>query len=372
MLTNPFKYGSDIPTGKYFANRKKEKADLIRDMQSGMRVLLFSLRRYGKSALIHNVLLDLEKKGFITAYIDFSKITDKSSLINKYKSLFARGAYKQWFLSWAQKFLSGVKIQYGDLTLDLSGLSEIEVDKTLENIIDLPENLSNNKKKKVVIAFDEFQAIAALDGEKIENLMRSNIQFHKNVSYIFSGSKHHILLNMFETPAKPFYKSAKIMELKKIPETEYDSFIKKRFSETGIKIEGSLIEKILNETENHTYYVQQLCHEIWDACKVNNATQVDEHHFEMAFDSVLSNQDSIFQFTWDSLASGYKRFLKGILICNNSIWSNEFKQITNLTEGGIQYAFQFLSKNYIIEKTDGVVVIPDVFFKAWMKKNVLT
>ena len=370
-MENPFKYGADIPVGKFFADRKKEKAALINDMQSGQRVLLFSLRRYGKTALIHNVLFDLKKRGFIVAYIDFSTVTDKISFITKYKSLFIKAASKQWFLNWTQKFFSTVKIQYADLTLDFAGLSEIEIDKSFENILDMPEKLAAKKKKRVVIAFDEFQSIAQLNGTKIENLMRSKIQFHKNISYIFSGSKHHILLNMFETPNKPFYKSARIVELNKIPENAYTSFIRKRFSETDIIIKDSIIEKILTETENHTYYVQQLCHEVWDACKLDKAKKVSDTHLKAAFDTVLSNQNSIFQLTWDSLAPGYKRFLIGILTIDGSIWSKNFKEATNLTEGGVQNAVKVLSENYIIEKSNGDIIMPDVFFKEWLKKYVI-
>lgn len=371
MDSNPFKYGSDIPTAKYFANRKEMMAQLLNNMKKGQRVMLFSLRRYGKTSLIHNVLIELEKQGFIAAYIDISTVIDKVAFIDKYKSLFVKVASKQWFLDWTQKFLSRVKIQYENLSLDFSGLSEIEVNKAFENIIDLPEQLARKQKKRVAIAFDEFQSITQLDGEKIENMIRSKIQFHKNATYIFSGSKHHILLDMFATSGKPFYKSAKIIELKKIAEAEYAAFIKERFLETGIKIDNLIIKKILSETENHTYYVQQLCHEIWDACKLSNATQVNDKHIEMAFEAVLSNQKSVFEAMWERLASGYKRFLIGVLRSNQSIWSKEFKEAAKLTAGGIQKAVKVLSEDYIVEKTDEGVIIPDIFFKMWMKRYVI-
>ncbi len=370
MDTNPFKYGTDVPTGKYFADRRDEMTQLINDIRKGQRVMLFSLRRYGKTSLIHNVLLELEKQGFIVAYIDISTVIDKIAFIDKYKSLFVKVASKQWFIDWSQKFLSKVKIQYADLTLDFSGLGEVEVDKVYGNIIDLPEQLAHKNKKRVVIAFDEFQSITQLNGEKVENLIRSKIQFHKDVSYIFSGSKHHILLDMFTTPGKPFYKSAKIVELKKIPEEEYSAFIKERFKDSGIRIDDSIIKRILDETEGHTYYVQQLCHEIWDACKLSNADKVTNEHIEMAFNAVLSNQKSIFEAMWERLASGYRRFLIGALTGKKSIWSKEFKEATNLTEGGIQKAVRVLSEDYIIEKTSDGVVIPDVFFKAWIQTYV--
>lgn len=372
MDINPFKYGTDIPTGKYFADRKYETAQLINDIRKGQRIMLFSLRRYGKTSLIHNVLRELEKHGFIVAYIDISTVVDKIAFIDKYKSIFIKKASKQWFIDWSQKFMSKVKIQYADLTLDFSGIKEIEVDKAFGNIIDLPEKLAQKNKRRIVIAFDEFQAIKQLNGEKVENLLRSKIQFHKNVSYIFSGSKHNILLDMFATPSKSFYKSAKILELTKIPEKEYSTFIKDRFNEHKIKIDDAIIKRILGQTENHTYYVQQLCHEVWDACKLDNKKKVTDKHVEMALDAVLSNQKSVFEATWERLALGYRRFLIGVLTIKESIWSKEFKEATNLTEGGIQKALKALSEDHIIEKIDGKVVIPDIFFKLWIQTFVLS
>lgn len=371
MIVNPFKYGADIPIGEFFADRKKEKMELANAMKKGQRVMLFSLRRYGKTSLIHNVLLHLKRQGFIVAYIDLSTITDKTQLINHYKTLFLKIVSKQWFLSWAQKFLAQVKIQYSDFTLDFSGMNDGEINKLVENTLDLPNQLSSKKKKKVIIAFDEFQEINQLNGKNLENLLRSKIQFHNNVSYIFSGSKHHILLNMFDTPDRPFYKAAKIMELKKIPEKDYSEFIKDKFIETGIDINEKIIKKILVETENHPYYVQQLCHEIWDICKLNMTKEVIDGHIKMACNTVLSDQEAVFQLTWELLSPGFKRFLIGILTINDSIWSKNFKDKTNLTEGGIQHAVKSLSENYIIEKNKERIIFSDIFFKEWIKKNTL-
>jgi hypothetical protein len=45
---------------------------------------------------------------------------------------------------------------------------------------------------------DEFQDISKLNGETFEALLRSKIQHHQNVNYLFLVSRTHILKNMFE------------------------------------------------------------------------------------------------------------------------------------------------------------------------------
>jgi len=46
-MKNPFIYGK-IVTGEDFCNRKKEIAELSRDIENSQNVILFSPRRFGK------------------------------------------------------------------------------------------------------------------------------------------------------------------------------------------------------------------------------------------------------------------------------------------------------------------------------------
>ena len=55
-------------------------------------------------------------------------------------------------------------------------------DETIEKIFEY----INAEKKKVVIAFDEFQQISAYPEKNVEALLRSQIQFANNSSFLFS------------------------------------------------------------------------------------------------------------------------------------------------------------------------------------------
>ena len=70
-MPNPFKYGV-IVTGEDFADREKELKLLVKELTSGQNILLYSPRRYGKSSLMMMVLELLQKKGIMTALIDFT------------------------------------------------------------------------------------------------------------------------------------------------------------------------------------------------------------------------------------------------------------------------------------------------------------
>lgn len=70
---------------------------------------------------------------------------------------------------------------------------------SIAEVLDLPEKLAHDLgDKPVVVAFDEFQEVAELSKEfPLEKIFRSCIQAHKNVRYVFLGSKTHLMRRMF-------------------------------------------------------------------------------------------------------------------------------------------------------------------------------
>ena len=79
---------------------------------------------------------------------------------------------------------------------------EFEFDRTgsiSPNINDLlcaVNKEAGRQNKSAVVVFDEFQEIANFDDDEIERKMRSVFQNHRNVSYIFMGSKTHLMRDM--------------------------------------------------------------------------------------------------------------------------------------------------------------------------------
>jgi len=48
-MKNPFEYGG-VVSGKAFCNRKKEVADLLKSMENGEKLFVYSERRFGKTS----------------------------------------------------------------------------------------------------------------------------------------------------------------------------------------------------------------------------------------------------------------------------------------------------------------------------------
>lgn len=95
-------------------------------------------------------------------------------------------------------FLKGLRPK---LTLDPTGETGISFDaeereigsEELTEILDLPQKLVE-RGKRAVIVLDEFQEVGELlPNDRFERVMRSVIQGHTRVSYVFLGSRYHML-----------------------------------------------------------------------------------------------------------------------------------------------------------------------------------
>ena len=90
--------------------------------------------------------------------------------------------------------------------------------------------------KPCIVAIDEFQQIGNYAEKNVEAILRTKVQHCQNARFIFAGSQKHIMMNMFNSPARPFYQSVNMMQLKSIPLTEYKAFVERPVSYTHLDV----------------------------------------------------------------------------------------------------------------------------------------
>ena len=121
------------------------------------------------------------------------------------------------------------------------GLGDIQApEATLDEIFAYIEEAD----KPCIIAIDEFQQIGEYAEKNVEALLRTKIQKCHKAQFIFSGSRRHIMSNMFNSPSKPFYQSTISMGLEPIPLATYSAFASSLFAERGKHIDGEVVEAV--------------------------------------------------------------------------------------------------------------------------------
>jgi len=373
-MENPFVYGKEV-SGDNFCNRKNEIEELYRDTINSQNVIIFSQRRFGKTSLIKEVLKKSRNKGILTVYVDLYSVLNEEDLVRKYAKAAAESLLGKVnrTLRQAGEFFKRIRPK---LTVDETGQPtySIDVEKRetvplLEDTLEAVKRYVDQKKKKAVVVFDEFQQIGQLKTDRAEKIMRSSIQRHKGISYIFMGSKKHLIFDMFNNPNRPFYKSSKPFPLGKIDRNELLGFIQTKFKTTKKILPKELAEKIIEICECHPYYIQYLCNIIWE--KVKAKESIKKKNFSESLDLLLSRESSTYETTWDLLTIKQRQVLLALakVAPDEKLFSSAFLERYSLgSASSVQRTLRSLIDKDLIDKEGDFYTIIDVFFKKWLFK----
>jgi hypothetical protein len=245
---------------------------------------------------------------------------------------------------------------------------------TLDNVWSTLRKVGRQSQKRLVLVLDEFQQICEYPDNNIESRIRSEVQQHSGIAYIFSGSKKHLIQKMFLDRNRPLYRSAKRFPLEPINEFEWRPFIYEHFHSGKKKIAAPQIQEIYKLTQGHPFYVQHLCHTIWELTE--EGEQVDEPIINTSLDLLLKREDYAFTVLWESLAVNQRAFLVALAFVEGQFkpFSADFVQKSGLrTPPNIQRAISaLLQKDIIDQDAPGSYFISDRFFRIWIRKRNLS
>lgn len=377
MVRNPFSYG-EVVTGEDFADRNTELEELHRDLKSGEKVFLISPRRYGKTSLVVNVLQRLRKAGVFTVYLDLYRAASLRQLLELYARGIAGAAETkvEAVLRLLKEILPGLRPTVslapdGTPSIGLEyAVRDRDVLELLEQVYEAPERIAKKRKRRFVVAFDEFQEVRNLNGEAVEKAMRASFQHHREVGYVFAGSKRSLLYDMVSNKAGAFYKLGKVMTLGKIPRNEFRPFLEKRFHKSSFRLEEGVMERILDLAEDLPYNAQFLCHGLWD--RLHDTKKIGVDQVEYVLERILAEESPLYLTIWDNLSLHQRRVLQAIAgRGGRNIFSQDFLQDTNLGAlPSVQTSVRLLMKKGILGREDDVYSMTDVFFKDWIRRKM--
>jgi len=240
----------------------------------------------------------------------------------------------------------------------------------LDEVLEAPRKIAAQGKWRVVVVFDEFQQILEYGSDKVERQLRSIIQTQADVSYIFLGSRRHLIQEMFLNRSRPLYRAGGHYPLGPIKEKDWLPFIRKRFLDGGKKIDEKQIHSIYRLTEGHPFYTQHLCHVLWDICEKKE--QISEDLIESAVRTLLAHESYAYTTLWESFVINQRRFLKGLASEPTGVkpFASDFIQRHGLrSASNAQRAIESLLEREVIDRDNSSFIIIDRFFKIWIQKT---
>jgi AAA+ ATPase superfamily predicted ATPase len=372
-MQNPFAY-SNYVTGESFCNRKKELSDLLRYIKGSQNVLLYSHRRHGKSSLILQVFREIKGKNINigTMHVDlYGTISDKDFITRTFQGLNQLESNFERLLNSVTKAIKNIKL---NLSID-SATGDTSVSPSFEAVNEkiILEELMNilskySQKRKLVIAFDEFQEVTNYTEEGFEKRLRSFIQEHSNICYIFSGSQQHLITGMFNSNNRAFYKLAESFPLEKIETKHYIPWVQGLFSRKNVHLPAELIEEIIARFENHPMYIQNFLFHLWNEPGKKGFSYEIIDTIENALIEKRSLEHTVL---WETLSINQKKTLKLILLNNgmNLFNADSLKSVNLKTGSLVTKALSSLMKKEIIVKNKSYQ-IQDIIFKKWLQKTL--
>ena len=379
-MENPFVYGEIVPR-EAFADRHAELDRLVEDLSSAQKVFLISPRRYGKSSLVRQALGTLSRQGALTIDLTVSSYSSYVSFLEGYaRALATIETRLERAGSWLTEAITATRPQLrfepgdrgaGELTVAFPAVkTERDVNRLANEIFALPGRLAAERKRTVIVALDEFQAIEGFDGGSVEHALRAAAQQQRKVGYVFAGSEPSLMDKMIG-PRRPFYKAGPVMRLDKIPGPVFAEFIETRFGGSGIRPEPGIGAAIVDLAGNLPYDVQRLAHETWDDLRAAGGRKVGLEHLHSTLTRLLAEQETMFEAIWQRLTLAQRAVLRAVVLqAGRELLSADVRSRYRL--GGpssIQASLTALIKQDLLLKEGPQYVVVDSLLREWVARK---
>lgn len=234
---------------------------------------------------------------------------------------------------------------------------------TLKSIFDY----LNLSKHEVYIAIDEFQQITKYPETGLEALLRSYIQFAPNVHFVFSGSKRHLMTQIFNSSDRPFYQSTVSMGLEPLQEEIYYDFARRFFEAKKGSFSQEMFHDVYKQFNGVTRSVQLILNKLYETEKnVCREAQVNEAILHIVNQSSMQYEELM-----NILTDNQQLLMKAIAKegCVARPQGDEFiKRYSLPSASSVKTALDVLLDKDLAFRTEMGYIVYDHFFAVWLKR----
>ena len=240
----------------------------------------------------------------------------------------------------------------------------------LEEVLRVPGVIAKKRSRRVAIVFDEFQRVLEYGSDAAERMIRSAIQEQPEVSFVFLGSRKHLIQKMFLDQDRPLYRSGGHYPLHEISEEHWLPFVQSHFSASEKVIDRSCVQEIVRQTGGHPFYTQHLCHAVWELCESQSSVTMEQIQDAIAL--LLERESYAYTALWESFGLNQRRLLQGLAAAGVSVevFGSQFLREHRLSSASsAQRAAESLLSRDVIDREGKSFTIGDRFFRIWILNN---
>lgn len=369
QIYNPFLV-SGYESPEFFCDRKNETEDILETLRNGRNITLTSPRRLGKTGLIKHVyhLIKQQDPRASVIYIDLYSTESLYDFTQAFASA-VLGQLDSNPVKAMKVIVNLFKSFRPNLTVDqITGQPKIGLDiasgtetSTLKQVFEYLKQSG----KTCYIAFDEFQQIAYYPEKNVEALLRSYIQDLHNVHFIFSGSRAHMLGEMFLSPKRPFYQSTSEKSIGVIDEQAYYAFADSFFRAQERSLPMEVFHHVYSQYDGYTWYIQVILNRLY----AKTGRSVDMDLVQESIREILQENEFYYQHLLQIYPKGQVKLIKAIAkekkVKEPLSGSFISKYSLNATSSVRNALRRMLEEEIIYRSTDGYMVY-DRFFGQWL------
>ena len=353
-MENPFKFGT-IVEAEYFTDRVDEVAYIKQFIKSANHLILISPRRFGKSSVVAKAVKESGRKSIS---LNLQAVTSVSDLSAK----LLREFFKVHPMERLRHLLAHFRIVPTISTNPVTGAMDVSFqagapnEVLLEDVLMLFEQ-AHTEKDRLIVVLDEFQEIKEI-AANLDRQLRSIMQDQKHINYILLGSQESMMAEIFENKKSPFYHFGELMRLGKLPRQDFHRYLSERLSEVFPESCEVLADSILDFTECHPYYSQQLAANVW---QIGVLQPQSEDVLKTAVEHIVVSHSLDYERIWMGLKRTNRWILQRLasgkpLVDGEHRTSTVYSALKRLQKDG----YAIYSDRYELE---------DPFFKQWILKQ---
>ncbi|MFH0907205.1 MAG: AAA family ATPase [bacterium] len=369
---NPFKYGQVVSAGD-FCPRPDLMKQVVESIKAGQNIVLQGERRTGKTSLVHEAVRQLKKRRML--YIDLLEIKDADDLCKRMVKAIISLEQQSGFLDGVLRALAHLRPTVsvdpltGEPSISLDASVSLKPD-SVDGILDLVEKMQ--KQSPLVVMFDEFQDILNLESSRETlALLRSKIQFHNSIPYVFAGSVRNQMHDIFTNPDSPFFKSAISVEVGSLNREQFKAFLRTKFSIEKRTVDDEVLDTGFEIAGDLPGDVQQYCGALWDTTP--EKSRIDKACIPPALHLIFTRESKGYEAVLVQLTAHQLRCLVGVAkLGGDAPFSGAFLQGVGIPNAAsVKKALHRLVQLKVIYRYAGEFKFVNPFFKAWLNwKNL--
>ena len=370
-VVNPFIcQGYESP--EYFCDRIEETEIMTSTLYNGRNITLISPRRLGKTGLIWNTFhhIKSENKDAICIYIDIFPTKSQSefvrmlgtAVLNETLSKSKMLGKKMLEMLGSLRPVLGVDALTGMPNVTLN-VDPTQSEMTIRNIF----TYLNKIQREVFIAIDEFQQINEYPESGTEAMLRSYIQFSHNIHFVFSGSKKHIMSEMFTSPQRPFYQSTDILNLAPLNEETYYQFANNFFETNKGGLDREVFRELYDTYDGYTWYVQSVLNRLYEKFRtVSSSAQLRETILNVV-ESKKPQYESLVMFLTDNQFSLLRAVAKE-RVAEQPMGKEFIKKHGLSGSSSVKTALDVLCEKELLYRMPEGYIVYDRFMNQWLQR----